>query len=97
MVTSYKRTSHLRSTPIVNGYAEIYNPPIIPNFEQTEEFVITQKYDRRPDLLAYELYGEAKFWWLFVLYNKNAIVDPINDFTTGKRILVPLRSFVAGI
>lgn len=97
MVTVYKRTSHLRQTPIRNGYTELYVPPIVPDFSQAKEFTITQKYVQRPDLLAHELYGESDFWWVFPLYNKNLIVDPINDFTLNKTILVPTRDFVAGI
>jgi hypothetical protein len=94
---AYKRTSHLRATNIVNGYTDIYVPPLVPKFNQTDKFTITQKYVNRPDLLAYDLYGDAHFWWLFVLYNKNSLVDPINDFTLGKIILVPRRDVVAGI
>lgn len=94
---AYKNTSHLRATPIVNGYTDLYQKPLIPNFQKTEKLTITQKYVRRPDLLAYDLYGEARFWWLFALYNKNLIVDPINDMTLNKTILVPTRDFVAGI
>jgi hypothetical protein len=93
----FKRTSHLRATPITNGYADLYVPPIVPDFSRVDDFTITQKYVNRPDLLAYELYGDARFWWLFAVYNKNAIVDPINDFTLGKKIVVPRRDFVAGI
>jgi len=94
---AYKKTSHLRATSIVNGYTAIYEPPIIPDFTQTEIFEINQKYVRRPDLLAYDLYGESDFWWVFALFNKNTIVNPINDFTLGKKILIPTRNFVAGI
>lgn len=93
----YKNTSHLSATSVANGYADIYTPPIVPDFNQTERFTLTQKYDRRPDLLAYDLYGEAKFWWIFALYNKNAILDPINDFTTGKILNIPKRNFVTGL
>lgn len=94
---AYKKTSHLRRTAINNGYTEVYEPPLVPDFTRVDEFEITQQYVKRPDLLAYELYGDAKFWWLFTLYNKNQIVDPINDFTLGKIIVVPRRDFVAGI
>jgi hypothetical protein len=34
---------------------------------------------------------------VFVVYNKNLILDPINDFTTGLTILVPNRNFIAGL
>lgn len=94
---AYKRTSHLRSTPIVNGYTDLFVPSVEPDFNNADEFEITQQYHQRPDLLAYDLYGESRFWWLFVVYNKNQIVNPINDFTRGLTIWVPRRDFVAGI
>lgn len=97
MTKFYKRTSHLRNTQVKNGYADLYVPPLTPDFSRVSEFKITQKYVGRPDLLAYELYGESNFWWIFPLYNKNLIVDPINDFSLDKTILVPSRDFVAGI
>lgn len=94
---AFKRSSYLRATPVINGYADLYQPPLIPDFDQTEIFEITQKYIRRPDILAYELYGDAAFWWIFPLYNKNILVNPINDFTLGKRIIVPQKNVIAGI
>jgi len=96
-MTRYKKTSHLRSTPVNNGYTDLYVPAVTPDFNKTDEFTITQKYVKRPDLLAYDLYGESKLWWLFVIYNKNDIVDPINDFTLDKTILVPKRNFISGM
>ena len=94
---AYKRTSHLKATPIVNGYADLWVPPIEPNFTKASRFTITQKYVRRPDLLAYDLYGESRFWWVFVIYNKNEIVNPINDFKLGMNIWVPNSDYVTGI
>jgi hypothetical protein len=94
---AYKRNSHLRATPVANGYTAIYVPPLVPDFTQADDFVITQQYVKRPDLLSYDLYGDSNFWWVFVLYNRNLILDPINDLTLGKKIIVPRRNFVAGI
>lgn len=96
-MASYKKTSHLKATPISNGYADLYVPPLVPDLDRTEQFTISQKYVQRPDLLAYDLYGEARLWWLFAIYNKNDIVDPINDFTLNKVILVPKRDAITGI
>lgn len=93
----YKRNSHLRATTITNGYTDLYTPPLVPDFSLSVKFLITQKYVNRPDLLSYDLYGDAGFWWVFTLYNKNLITDPINDFTLNKTILVPRREYVAGI
>lgn len=96
-MASYKRNSHLSVTPVINGYTDLYKPPFNPDFTATTKFTLTSKYNRRPDLLAYELYGDSNLWWVFVLYNRNQIVNPINDFTTGKTILVPNRDFVSGL
>jgi hypothetical protein len=93
----YKRNSHLRATPVANGYTSIYVPPLVPDFTQADDFTVTQKYVKRPDLLSYDLYGDSNFWWVFVLYNRNLILDPINDLTLGKKIIVPRRNFIAGI
>ena len=63
-------------------------------FKKREIFTkitIPQIYDRRPDLYSFEVYGTAKYWWVFAQRNPDIIEDPINDFTTGKKIYVPKR------
>lgn len=57
-----------------------------------EEIAIPQHMDRRPDLMSYEKYGTAKYWWIFAHRNADIIIDPINDFTAGKVIRIPRRS-----
>jgi hypothetical protein len=58
--------------------------------------VITAKYDRRPDLLSFDVYGTPKFWWVFMMRNKDIIFDPINDFVPGVEIRIPSLSNVSG-
>jgi hypothetical protein len=94
---AYKNTSHLSRTTVVNGYTQLYTPSMTPDYTKTTVFTLTQKYNRRPDILAYELYDEAAYWWVFAVYNKNTIINPINDFKTGLTLLVPKRSFIAGL
>ena len=94
---TYKHTSHLSKTPVINGYTQLYNPALTLDYSRTTLFTLTQKYNRRPDILAYELYDEAAYWWVFAVYNKNTIVNPINDFKTGLQIMIPDRSFIAGL
>lgn len=53
------------------------------------EFTITEKYNNRPDLLSYDLYGTPNYNLVFSLRNPDLIGDPIYDFTTGKVIMVP--------
>lgn len=94
MVVQYKENSNLRNTPVGRRNLDLYVPSLTPTFENTTEMTITQKYHRRPDVLAYDLYGDARYWWIFTLFNRNSIVDPINDFILGLRIVVPPTEYI---
>lgn len=56
------------------------------------EFEITSKFNKRPDLLAFDMYGSARLQWLVLQFN--TIVDINEEFITGKLIRLPLRSRV---
>ena len=53
---------------------------------------ISAKYQNRPDLLAYDLYGNPGYWWVFCARNPNVIRDSIWDFEVGKMIIVPSQN-----
>jgi prophage DNA circulation protein len=55
-------------------------------------YEVTSKYENRPDLLAYELYGDSALWWVFAVRNKNTIKDPIYDLVAGTKIYIPRLS-----
>ena len=55
-------------------------------------YEIDSFYDRRPDLLAHDLYGSAKLWWVFMHRNMDTITDPIWDFSSGTRIRIPKKT-----
>jgi hypothetical protein len=55
-------------------------------------YVIENQYRNRPDLLAYDLYGNAKLWWVFVQRNMSVIKDPIYDFVPGRTIYLPKQT-----
>ena len=57
----------------------------------TTNITLEEKYNEKPDLLAYDLYGNAKLWWVFGLFNQDELVDPILDFKAGLKIKVPTR------
>ena len=61
----------------------------MPMDENDEYYTIESKFDRRPDLLAYSLYGNTRLWWVFARRNMNEIKDPIRDFRTGVTIRIP--------
>lgn len=56
------------------------------------DFEITAKYNKRPDLLAFDIYGSARLQWLVLQFN--SIVDINTEFVTGATIRLPLRSRV---
>lgn len=48
---------------------------------------IPPKYDRRPDRLAFDMYGRSSLMWLVLQYNN--IVDINEEFISGKEIRLP--------
>lgn len=97
MTISYKKTSVYSKTKINKKFLDLYTPPININYENTREITLTAKHNLRPDVLAYELYGDADFWWVFILFNRNKIVDPIFDFKTGLKIRAPINTSSIGV
>lgn len=94
MATEYDPGSNYRNTPIVdNKYLDIYVSPIVGDINDydLQDIVVENKYNQRPDLLAYHLYGNAKLWWVFAEYNPDILVDPIIDFVGGMKIKAPVR------
>jgi hypothetical protein len=53
---------------------------------------ITPSYNLRPDMLAFDLYGDPKLWWVFAQRNPNKLKDPLFDFVTGTGIYLPQQS-----
>jgi hypothetical protein len=64
----------------------------VPAENDDYRYVIENQYKHRPDLLAYDLYGEVKLWWVFMQRNMNIIKDPIYDFVPGTVIYLPKKS-----
>lgn len=50
---------------------------------------ITTAYNQRPDMLAYDMYGDSRLWWVFASRNPNTLKDPLFDFVTGVKIYLP--------
>jgi len=55
-------------------------------------YTIEPQYNHRPDLLAYDLYGSTKLWWVFTQRNMDIIKDPLFDFKSGVKIYIPKKS-----
>lgn len=85
----YNKASPYSKTKVVNGYLDVLNPIEIPAYSDDVQFMITGKYVYRPDLLAYDIYGDSKLWWVFAARNKEVIKDSIYDFISGQVIYIP--------
>lgn len=86
---NYKKTSVYRRTPLNKKYLDIYEPPISSDTSNMKKYKITPKYHLRPDLMAYELYGNSEYWWIFAVLNRGIIKDPLFDFVEGLEIYMP--------
>lgn len=66
---------------------------------ETDDIVyeIEPQYTYRPDLLAYDLYGNHKLWWVFAQRNMDVIKDPVYDFKPGVEIYLPQKSRLTDI
>ena len=73
-------------------YLEIWEPIPIPAESDDYEYVIQASYNYRPDLLAYDLYGNPKLWWVFAQRNPAILKDPVYDLVAGKKIYLPKLS-----
>ena len=94
MADFHKPSSPYRRTPVRDFYLDLWNQPDI-GLDNAEEVVISQKYDRRPDLMAYDYFGTPNLWWVFAIINKDVLVDPTEDFRAGITINVPSKGEVA--
>ena len=89
----YPATSPYFLTDIVNSkFLDIMQPRYIPALVDDVLFTITITYNLRPDLLAYDTYGDSKLWWVFAARNPNTLPDPLFDFVTGVQIYIPKQS-----
>lgn len=85
-----KNVSFYGNTPInPAGYLDILKPKPIPVAGDDILYEIAPAYNRRPDLLAYDLYSKKELWWVFAQRNPDILKDPIFDFTPGTKIYLP--------
>lgn len=92
MPALYTNTSPWHTTEFTQDYLDILS--IRPVSAEPDDFLYTiePQYEYRPDLLAFDLYGETSLWWVFTQRNMDALQDPIFDFVAGKKIYIPKNS-----
>jgi hypothetical protein len=60
-----------------------------PKESDDQTLLITQTYQYRPDMLAFDLYDNATLWWVFYQRNPNTLTKPPLDFKIGTLIYLP--------
>jgi len=91
MAISYKATSPYSKTQTYGFFLDVAEIPSIPMVASDVVYKIDAIYKNRPDLLAYDLYGDAALWWVFAVRNPNTIQDPVFDFLPGTTIFIPKK------
>ena len=88
-MAKYSNTSPYFSTLQTETYLDLYTPRPITIEADDQSYTIERTYAYRPDLLAYDLYGTPRLWWVFAQRNPNTLIDPVFDFITGLQIYLP--------
>ena len=74
----FSASSPYAQTQIVDDqYLDIITIRPVPKNPDDVEYTIESQYNHRPDLLAFDLYGNTKLWWVFAQRNMDVLQDPI--------------------
>ena len=79
----------ITSTNETDEHMDFFRIRAIPAGSDDVEYTIAPQYNQRPDLLAHDIYNDARLWWVFAQRNMDIIEDPIYDFKSGSKIYVP--------
>ena len=90
-MAKYSNTSPYFETREVADYLDILNPRTLTAEQDDQSYTVERTYAYRPDLLAYDLYGSPRLWWVFAQRNPDQIEDPIYDLKPGVTIQLPKK------
>lgn len=94
-MATYTKSSPWSNTKITTaGELDILRIRPVPSEDDDLLYTIEPQYNHRPDLLAYDLYGTPKLWWVFAQRNMDIIKDPVFDIEPGVKIYLPKSSSV---
>ena len=92
MTSPYKDTEFK-----IDGTLDLLSIRPIPAVVDDKLYTIEPQYNHRPDLLAYDYYGNKDLWWIFGQRNMDIIEDFIYDISTGTSIYLPNPSKVKDV
>ena len=93
-MATYSNTSPYFETDMKSTYLDVLDPRTLTAEDDDQSYTVERTYAYRPDLLAYDLYGSPRLWWVFAQRNPDRIEDPIYDFRPGVTIQLPKKENV---
>lgn len=92
-MASYTKTSPYANTTVTaSGELDLLKIRPVPADDDDFLYTVEAQYNNRPDLLAFDLYGTPKLWWVFAQRNLDVLKDPVFDMTAGTKIFLPKQS-----
>jgi len=88
-MAEYSNTSPYFNTPENEISLDFFQPRAITAEDDDVSYTIDRIYAYRPDLLAHDLYGSPRLWWVSAQRTQEQIEDPMYDFEPGKTIQLP--------
>ncbi len=88
-MANYDSTSAYYLTPYSQFFLDVMVNRPFPRESDDLTLVITQTYQYRPDMLAFDLYDNATLWWVFYQRNPNTLTAPPLYFKSGVTIFLP--------
>jgi hypothetical protein len=88
-MANYDATSPYFTTSYSQFFLDVMVNRPIPAQSDDLSFDINLTYQYRPDLLAHDLYGDSRLWWVFYQRNPNTLTKPPLDFVANTVILLP--------
>lgn len=94
MASTYSATSPYHGTPNWGQFLDVWQSKTISADVTDARYQIDPPYNLRPDLLAYDMYGDANLWWVFAVRNPDVLMDPVFDFVAPTIIYVPTKTVI---
>lgn len=90
-MAQYGKNSPWSQTPINEHYLDVFRIRPVSSEADDALYTLETQYTYRPDLLAFDMYGDDKLWWVFIQRNMDVLQDPIYDFVAGTTIYLPKK------
>lgn len=90
-MAEYNATSPYFSTEKYGRYLDVMSFRSFTKRSDDVVYQIEKAYAFRPQMLAYDLYGDPRLWWVFAVRNPDRLKDPVFDFVDGLYIKVPYK------